>query len=95
MGEHERPVPERDLHAERPEHRRRRGERIEGAEAVVDVAGLDQLARPDCAAGLVLRLDDEHRPTRVREDIRRHEAVVARADHDGVMHRAHATTAGR
>jgi len=97
VGQHERPVPPRDLEPERPEDGRCGAKRVEGAEAVVDETGFDRLARGNRAARLRLRLEHDHRPARVGENVRRHEAVVTGSDDDGVRqgarHKRHPTAA--
>ena len=59
-------------------------ERVEGAEPVVDEAGLRQLAAADRAAGLGLRLEHEHPPTGVGQAVGGHQPVGARTDDDRV-----------
>ena len=62
-------------------------ERIERAEHVVHVAGLDQLTRAYGAAGLRGLLEHRDRPAGVGEHVRRDEPVGPGADDDGVGHR--------
>ena len=75
------------LELERADRRRRGGERVEGAEDVVDEPGLGQLRAADGAARLRLRLEHVDVPAGVREQVRRHEPVRPGADHDRVGHR--------
>jgi hypothetical protein len=84
--EDEWPVPPCDVDPERAKDRGSGGEWVEGAVAIVHEAGLDQLAGAHRSAGLVLGFDDEHRPTSIGEHVGGNEPVVARTDHDGVMH---------
>jgi len=68
----------------------RRGERqgVERAEQIVREARLDQLSGTNRPARLRRLLQHQHIPAAVGEQIRRHEAVVAGADHDRVRHQA-------
>src|SRR5206468_591509 len=67
--------------------RRGGSERIESAEQVVDVSGLDELTRAHCATGQVRLLEYGHLPAGVGEEIRGHEPVRTRSDDNGVTHR--------
>jgi hypothetical protein len=91
VGEHERPVPPRDLEAERAKDGRSRTEREEGAAEVVHEPRLDQLSRAHRAARLLLCLVHHHRPAVVGEHVRRDETVVPRPDDDGVRRGDHAS----
>ena len=89
VGEDERAVPPAQAPALELERRDRGGgdgERVEGAEDVVDEAGLGELGRADGAARGGLRLEHVHRPARVGEVVGGDEPVRARADDDGVGH---------
>ncbi len=66
--------------------RRGGGQRVEGAEQVVDEVGVHVPVVPDGTAGFVLLLQDLHAPAGVGEQIGGDQAVGARADHHGVRH---------
>ena len=63
---------------------RRHGKRVEGAEPVVDEAGLGQLAAADGTPGLGLRLEHQHTPAVVGQAVGGDEPVRPGPDHDGV-----------
>ncbi len=78
-----------EVQTERPEERRRGGERRGGERVdrgadVVTKAGQRQLRSARAAADRVLRLEDENRATGLRQRERRREAVRTRADDDRV-----------
>ncbi len=70
---------------QRAEVRRARDERVDGGAHVVDEARQGQLGGAHSPAERVLRLADEHRPTRAGQRDRGGEPVRARPDHDGVV----------
>jgi len=73
-----------EVQTERPEERRRGGERVDRGADVVTKAGQRQLRSARAAADRVLRLEDENRATGLRQRERRREAVRTRADDDRV-----------
>jgi hypothetical protein len=77
------------LELERANRRRGGRERIEGAEQVAGESRLDELAALDGSTGRALGLQHQHLPTPLGEHVRRHQAVVARTDHDRVEVRWH------
>ncbi len=70
------------------DRRRCLGQGVERAEQVADVFGVQVAVAADGSARLVLRLQDLDLPARVREHVRRHQAVRSGADHDRVRHLA-------
>ena len=72
------------LEVQRRDDRRRRGQRVERAEEVVAEAGRGDLAGPHGAARLGVRLEHDHVPALVGEDVGGHQPVGAGTDDDGV-----------
>jgi hypothetical protein len=74
------------LHVElqRPEERRRRGERMDRGADVVPKSRERQLERARATADRLLRLEDDDGASGLRERDRGGEPVRARADDDGV-----------
>ena len=68
--------------------RRGSGEWVERAEQVVAETGCGDLGRPDCATGLLSRLDDDDGPAGVGQHVGRDQAVRPGPDHHGVGHAA-------
>jgi hypothetical protein len=92
MAQHERRPPPLEavgLEAEALEWRRRRGQRIEGAEPVVGEARFGELAATHRAARVGVGLEHDHVPARVGQHIGGDEPVGPAPDHDrvGVGHR--------
>jgi hypothetical protein len=83
------------LELERPDGRRRDGERVERAEQVAGEAGLGQLAALDGAARRVGRLEHEHAPAAVGQHVGGHQPVGTGADDDGVEIGGHGQVATR
>ena len=87
MSQHEGcPAPDESvpLELQAAEHGGGRGEGVEGAAPIVDVAVLDQFGGADRPARLVLAFDHEDIPAGVSQEVRCHEAVRPGADHHGV-----------
>ncbi len=72
------------LEVERAHDRRRRPERVEGAEQVVHVPRVGELAAADGATGLGLRLEHEDLPAGVGEHVGGDETIGTGPDHDCV-----------
>ena len=73
-----------DGEVERAHDRRRDAERVERAEEVVHEAGMGELGAAHRAARLGLRLEHEHPPAGVGEQVGGDQPVRARPDHDRV-----------
>ena len=56
------------------------------AEQVVPVAGCGDLGGAHCAAGLLVRLEDQHGPARVGQHVRGNKPVGTGADDNRVRH---------